>query len=68
MPVKREAESEMSVATRDLERYQAMSERLGLKVDHPWTYEVWVNHINILLDCCYHGSTVKNPLIGQPLD
>jgi len=27
MPVKREAESEMSVATRDLERYQAMSER-----------------------------------------
>ena len=40
MPVKREAESEMSVATRDLERYQAMSERLGLKVDHPWTMDM----------------------------
>ena len=31
MPVKREAESEMSLASRELERYQAMTERERLE-------------------------------------
>ena len=31
MPVKRESESEMSVASRDLERYQNMTERERLE-------------------------------------